>query len=127
MPSQILYLLMNYGSMTLVMAAMVVGIVLTKGTVRTLVATALAVDVVRFGMSLTVPGFVYSLGEMAILAYTLLQMVLSVGSAILLIAAAVVGARQLAHKDAVISALTDPQRETWTQPESSPDPRLLPD
>ena len=40
MPSQILYELMNWGSMALVLAAIVVGVVLTKAAVRKLLTAA---------------------------------------------------------------------------------------
>ena len=127
MPSQILYQLMSYGSMGLVVAAMVVGIVLTKGGVRTLLAAALALEVVRFVANLTVPAFIYAGGEAAQFVWSFVEMVMSVGSALLLIAAAVVGARRVAAKDATIAALVDKPKDTWAQPETSPDPRLLAD
>jgi hypothetical protein len=127
MPSQVLYELMSYGSMALVVAAMVVGIVLTNGAVRTLLAAALALEVVRFLANLTVPAFIYSSGDAAVFVWSFVQMVMSVGSALLLVAAAVVGARKVAAKDATIAALVDKPKDTWTQPETSPDPRLLAD
>jgi len=84
MPSQILYEFMNYGSLALVVAAIAVGVVLTKTAVRKLLAAAL-------------------------------------------VGAAVVGARTIRAKDAALAALTDEPTDTWRQPESSPDPRLLAD
>jgi hypothetical protein len=127
MPSQFLYVLMNYGSMALVVVAMGVGVVVTKGAVRALLAAALCVEVVRMALTLTNPPFIYSGGEVAVFAYSLVQMLMSVAPVVLLVAAAIVGARTVAAKEAAISALTDTTTDTWRQPEASPDPRLLAD
>jgi hypothetical protein len=127
MPSQLLYVLLNYGSMALVVAAMVVGVVLTKGTVRTLLAAALGVEVVRIALGFSNPTFIFAGGEVAVFAYSVLQMLLSVAPVLLLVVSAIVGARKLAAKEATISALTDTTTDTWRQPETSPDPRLLAD
>lgn len=127
MPSQFLYMLLSYGSSALIVAAMVVGVVLTKGTVRTWLACAVAVEALRFFLALTVPGFIYALGETATFAYTAVSTLLGIAPVILLVGAAIAGARRIAAKDAVISALTDSTTETWQQPENSPDPKLLAD
>jgi hypothetical protein len=127
MPSQFLYVLMNYGSMALVVVAMGVGVVLTKGTVRALLTAALCVEIVRMALALTNPPFIYSGGEVAVFTYSLVQMLMSVAPVVLLVAAAIVGARKVAAKEAEISALTDTTTDTWRQPEASPDPRLLAD
>jgi hypothetical protein len=127
MPSQLLYMILNYGSMALVVAAMVVGVVLTKGTVRTLIAAALAAQAVGFASTLTLPAMVYAGGDAAFLAYSVIQTLLNVAPVVLLVAAAVVGVRNIAVKEAAIAALVDRPAETWTQPETSPDPRLLAD
>jgi hypothetical protein len=50
---------------------------------------------------------------------------LAIAPTLLVVAAAVVGARKSAAKDATISALTDPTTDTWRQPENSPDPKLF--
>ena len=126
MPDQLPYILMNYGSLALVLAAMVVGVVMTKGTVRTLLAAALAVEVVRIALNLVVPAFLYSSAQGgAFYAYSLVQVLLAIAPTLLVVAAVVVGARKSAAKDAALSALTDPTTDTWRQPENSPDPKLF--
>jgi lipoprotein signal peptidase len=126
MPDQLPYILMNYGSLALVLAAMVVGVVLTKGTVRTLMAAALAAEVVRIALNITVLAPAYSSDQgAAFYAFSLVQVLLAIAPTLLVVAAAVVGARKSAAKDATISALTDPTTDTWRQPENSPDPKLF--
>ena len=125
MPSQLVYMAMNYGSMALVLAAIVVGVVLTKGTVRTLLAVALVAEVLGFAMATTLPALIYSSGEMAVFAYSAVQTVLAVATPLLLVAAVLVGARAVKAKDVAIAALVDTPPETWRQPESSPDPKLF--
>jgi hypothetical protein len=124
MPSQFLYVAMNYGSMALVLAAMVVGVLLTKGTVRTLLAVALAVEVARFA-SVTIPASAFSSGDAPAFLYSLLQMLLTVATPLLLVAAAIVGARTVKAKDAAIAELVDKSTPTWQQPKHSPDPKLF--
>ena len=126
MPDQLPYLLLNYGSLALVLAAMGLGVVLTKGTVRILLAAALGVEVLRIAVNLTVPVPVYASDQGAILyAFSLVQVVLAIAPTLLVVAAAVVGARRSAAKDATIASLTDPTTDTWRQPENSPDPKLF--
>jgi hypothetical protein len=127
MPSQILYEFMNYGSLALVVAAIAVGVVLTKTAVRKLLAAALVVTVLRFVPSTIFPGWLDIANEATAFAYSLVQTLLSVGEVVLLVGAAVVGARTIRAKDAALAALTDEPTDTWRQPESSPDPRLLAD
>jgi len=126
MPSQILYELMNWGSMALVLAAIVVGVVLTKAAVRKLLTAALVVTALRFLLNIF-PTWIDVANETTAFAYSLVQMLLSVGEVLLLVGAAVVGARTIRSKDAALAALTDEPTATWRQPESSPDPRLLAD
>ena len=127
MPSQILYEFMNYGSLALVVAAIVVGVVLTKAAVRKLLVAALIVTVLRFVLSTNFPGWLDIANEATAFAYSLVQMLLSVGEVLLLVGAAVVGARTIRSKDAALAALTDEPTATWRQPENSPDPKLLAD
>ena len=129
MPYQLSYILLNYGSLALVLAAMVAGVVLTKGTARTLLGAALAVEVVHGAVAFMGPAFVDSntQGGDAFFSFSLFQTLLAIAPTLLVVAAAVVGARRIAAKDAVIAALTDPPTGTWAQPERSPDPRLLAD
>jgi len=127
MPSQILYEVMNYASLALVVAAIVVGVVLTKAAVRKLLAAALLVTVLRFVLSTIFPGWLDVANEATAFAYGLAQTLLSVGEVVLLVGAAVVGARTIRSKDAALAALVDEPADTWRQPESSPDPRLLAD
>jgi len=127
MPNQILYEVMNYGSIALVVAAIVVGVVLTKAAVRKLLAAALIVTVLRFLLSTIFPGWLDTANEANAFVYGLVQMVLSVGEVVLPVAAAVVGARTIRAKDTAIAALVDQPTDTWRQPETSPDPRLLAD
>ena len=65
--------------------------------------------------------------ETTAFAYSLAMMLVSVGEVLLLVGAAVVGARAIRAKDAALAALVDETPETWRQPETSPDPRLLAD
>lgn len=127
MPDQLAYILLNYGSVALVLAAMVAGVVLTKGTVRTLLAAALAVEAVRVAVSFTGPAFVDSntQGGIAFFSFSLLQTLLAIAPTLLVVAAAVVSARRIAAKDTAIAALTDPTTDTWRQPENSPDPTIF--
>jgi hypothetical protein len=127
MPTQILYELMNWGSMALVLGAIVVGVVLTKAAVRKLLVAALIVTVLRFVLSTNFPGWLDIANEATAFAYSLVQMLLSVGEVLLLVGAAVVGARTIRSKDAALAALVDEPTDTWRQPETSPDPRLLAD
>jgi hypothetical protein len=127
MSSLFLYTLMNYGSMALVVVGIGVGVVLTKGPVRALLAAALVVELIKMALALTNPPFLYSGGEVAVFAYSLVQMLMSVAPVLLVVAAAVVGALKVADKEATIAALTDTKTDTWRQPEASPDPRLLAD
>ena len=126
MPTQILYELMNWGSMALVLAAIVVGVVLTKAAVRKLLTAALVVTVLRFLLNIF-PTWIDVANETTAFAYSLVQSLLSVGEVLLLVGAAVVGARTIRSKDGALAALTDEPTATWRQPESSPDPRLLAD
>jgi hypothetical protein len=127
MPSQTLYELMNYGSMVLIVAVVVVGIVLTRAAIRTLLAAALVVTVVRFLLSTIFPGWLDVANEGTAFAYSFVQTVLVVGEAFLFVAAAVAGARTIRAKDAAIAALVDKATPTWQQPKHSPDPTLLSD
>jgi hypothetical protein len=127
MPSQILYESMNYGSLALVVAAIVVGAVLTKAAVRKLMVAAVIVTVLRFVLGTVFPGWLDVANEAAAFAYGLVQTLLSVAEVLLLVGAAVVGARTIRTKDAAIAALVDEPTDTWRQPESSPDSRLLAD
>ena len=127
MGSQILYEFMNYGSLALVVAAIVVGVVLTKAAVRKLLVAALIVTVLRFVLSTNFPGWFDTANEATAFAYSLVQMLLSVGELLLLVGATVVGARAIRSKDEALAALVDEPTDTWRQPESSPDPRLLAD
>jgi hypothetical protein len=126
MATQILYELMNWGSMALVLAAIVVGVVLTKAAVRKLLTAALVVTALRVLLNIF-PTWIDVANETTAFAYSLVQMVLSVGEVLLLVGAAVVGARTIRSKDAALAALVDEPADTWRQPESSPDPRLLAD
>ena len=102
MATQILYELMNWGSMALVVTAL------------------------RFLLNIF-PTWIDVANETTAFAYSLVQMLLSVGEPLLLVGATVVGARTIRSKDAALAALTDEPTATWRQPESSPDPRLLAD
>ena len=62
-----------------------------------------------------------------VLTKAAVRKLLSVGEVLLLVGAAVVGARTIRSKDAALAALVDEPADTWRQPESSPDPRLLAD
>jgi hypothetical protein len=126
MATQILYELMNWGSMALVLAAIVVGVVLTKAAVRKLLTAALVVTALRVLLNIF-PTWIDVANETTVFAYSLVQMLLSVGEVLLLVGAAVVGARTIRSKDAALAALVDEPADTWCQPESSPDPRLLAD
>ena len=126
MPSQILYELMNWGSMALVLATIVVGVVLTKAAVRKLLTAALVVTALRFLLNIF-PTWFDVANDTTALAYSLVQTVLSVGEVLLPVAAAIVGARTVRSKDTALAALVDEPTDTWRQPESSPDPRLLAD
>ncbi len=125
MPSQLLYEIMNYGSLVLILAALVVGAVLTRAAVRRLLVAALVVTVLRSALSTTFPGWLDVASEAAAFAYGLVQTLLSVGEVVLLVGAAVVGARTIRARDAEIAALVDKSTPTWQQPKSSPDPKLL--
>ena len=127
MPSQFLYQLMSYGSIAVVVAAIVVGAIVTTGAVRKLLIAAVVVTLVRFLLNYTLPPLMGVANEATAFAYGLVQTLLSVGEVLLLVGAAVVGARTLKAKDAAIAAMVDPPTETWRQPENSPDPRLLAD
>jgi hypothetical protein len=127
MGNQILYDLLNWGSAALVVAAIVAGVVLTNGTVRTLLAAALLLEVLGQTAHWLVPSSIYFAGDTAVFAYSLAQTILSIAPVVVLVIAAVVGVRQVAAKDAALAALTDVTPETWRQPETSPDPRLLAD
>ncbi len=127
MPTQILYELMNYGSIVLVVAAIVVGMVLTRGAVRKLLGAALVVNILSFLLSGVFPGWIVVTSEVTAFAYGVVQWLLAVAEPLLLVAAAIVGATTIRAKDATIAALVDKPQDTWTQPETSPDPRLLAD
>jgi hypothetical protein len=125
MSSLFLYTLMNYGSMALVVVGIGVGVVLTNGPVRALLAAALVVELIKMVLALTNPPFLYSGGEVAVFAYSLVQMLISVAPVLLVVAASILGALKVADKEATIAALTDTKTDTWRQPDASPDPRLL--
>ena len=127
MPTQILYELMNYGSIVLVVAAIVVGMVMTRGAVRRLLGAAVVVTILRSALSGVFPGWINVTSEVTAFAYGAVQWLLAVAEPLLLVAAAVVGATTIRAKDAAIAALVDTPKDTWTQPEASPDPRLVAD
>jgi len=127
MGSQILYDLLNWGSAALVVAAIVAGVVLTNGTIRTLLAAALLLEILGLTAGWLIPSFIYFAGDMAVFAYSLAQTILNIAPVVLLVTAAVLGVRRVAAKDAALAALIDEPTDTWRQPESSPDPRLLAD
>jgi hypothetical protein len=62
-----------------------------------------------------------------VLAKAAVRKLLSVGEVLLLVGAAVIGARTIRSKNEALAALVDEPTDTWRQPESSPDPRLLAD
>ncbi len=124
---QLLYEVMNYGSLVLIVGAIAVGAVLTQEAVRKLLVAALIVTVLRFLLSMVFPGWLHIANEATAFAYGLVQTLLSVGEVVLLVGAAVVGARTIRTKDAALAALADEPTDAWRQPEGSPDPRLLAD
>ena len=125
MAGQFLYMAMSYGSMALVLAAIVVGVALTRGTIRKLLGAALVVTALGFLLGVDVPGRPQPPDERTTMAYGSLQWLLSVAEVVLLVAATVVGARSIRAKDAAIAALVDKSTPTWQQPKNSPDPGLL--
>jgi hypothetical membrane protein len=127
MPTQILYELMNYGSIVLVVAAIVVGMVMTRGAVRKLLGAALVVTILRFVLSGVFPGWIDVTSEVAAFAYGVVQWLLTVAEPLLLVTATIVGAHTIKVKNAALAALVDTPKDTWAQPETSPDPRLVAD
>jgi hypothetical membrane protein len=126
-PTQILYELMNYGSIVLVVAAIVVGMVMTRGAVRKLLGAALVVTILRFVLSGVFPGWIDVTSEVAAFAYGVVQWLLTVAEPLLLVTATIVGAHTIQVKNAALAALVDTPKDTWAQPETSPDPRLVAD
>ena len=118
---------MNYGSIALVVAAIVVGVVRTAGTVRKLLVAALVVTVVRFLLAGVVVPRADVTNEGVAFMYGVVEWLLFVAEPLLLVGAVVVAARTIKTKDAAIAAMVDQPTETWAQPEASPDPRLLAD
>ena len=101
--------------------------VLTRGAVRKLLGAALVVNILSFLLSGVFPGWIVVTSEVTAFAYGVVQWLLAVAEPLLLVAAAIVGATTIRAKDATIAALVDKPQDTWTQPETSPDPRLLAD
>jgi hypothetical membrane protein len=127
MPTQFMYELMNYGSIVLVVAAIIVGMVMTRGAVRKLLGAALVVTILRFVLSGVFPGWIDVTNEVTAFAYGVTQWLLAVAEPLLLVTAAIVAARTIKVKNAALAALVDTPKDTWAQPETSPDPRLLAD
>jgi|SRR5664280_296858 len=127
MGSQILYAFIDYGSIVLVVGAIVLGVLMTRGAVRKLLVAALVVTVVRFLLNYAIPTSIDVPTKVGVFAYGVVEWLLYVAQPLLLAGAAVVGARAIRAKDAAIAALVDEPTDTWRQPESSPDPRLLAD
>jgi hypothetical protein len=127
MPGQILYEFINYGSIVLVVGAVVVGVVMTRGAVRKLLVAALVVTVLRFLLTYVLPPWLDVAKGAGAFAYGVAEWLLYVAQPLLFVAAAIVGATAIRGKDAAIAALVDEPTETWRQPETSPDPRLLAD
>jgi hypothetical protein len=127
MPGQILYEFMNYGSIVLVVGAVVVGVVMTRGAVRKLLVAALVVTVLRFLLTYVLPPWLDVAKAAGAFAYGVVEWLLYVAQPLLFVAAAIVGATAIRAKDTAIAALVDQPTDTWRQPETSPDPRLLAD
>jgi hypothetical protein len=120
----LLNLLLDWGFLALSAGAMGVGALLTRGRVRLLIVVALVIFLVQLtGSWLPLSATLAT----QIIVYSVARGLLTVGMTGALVAAAVIGARESRTKDARIAALTEETPETWAQPETSPDPRLLAD
>ncbi len=115
---------LNWGFLAVSAGAIGVGIWLTRGRVRLLLAVALGV----FLLQLVIGRVAIETGsETAIIVSSAVQGLLSLALTGTFVAAAVTGVREMRAKDAALAALTEETPETWAQPEGSPDPRLLAD
>lgn len=117
-------LILNWGFLLLSVGAIVVGMVLTRGAIRTWLGVALALFLVQMVIG-RLGGFVITQSSMVV--YSAVQGLVALGQTGALVAAAVVGARQHAAAQAALAAQNDEVPQTWTQPQGSPDPRLLAD
>ena len=101
-----------------------VGIWLTRGRVRLLLMVALGVFLLQLvvGRVAGVDG-----SEAAMIASSAVQGLLALGLTGTFVAAAVTGVREMRAKDDALAALTEETPDTWSQPQGSPDPRLLAD
>ena len=116
---------LNWGYLVLSAGALGVGIWLTRGRVRLLLGVALGLFMLQLLLHV-VP--VDNGSDASMIAFSVVQGLLNLGLTGMFVAAAVVGVREVRAKEATIAELTsDETRETWAQPETSPDPRLLAD
>lgn len=115
----------GWGTTALVIAAMIAGVVLTRGSVRVMLACALMASLLNMAVTTLAPGQAIIADTSLMIAFTALTAALYVAQFGFLVAAAVIGARTVKAKDARIAALTDAPSATWSQPETSPDPHLL--
>ena len=115
---------LNWGFLAVSAGAIGIGIWLTRGRVRLLLAVALGVFLLQLVVGRTA---LADASEAAIIASSAVQGLLSLALTGTFVAAAVTGVREMRAKDAALAALTDETPDTWAQPEGSPDPRLLAD
>jgi hypothetical protein len=113
MPNQLLYAFIDYGSVVLVVGAIVVGVVMTRGAVRKLLVAALVVTVVRFLLNYAIPTSIDVAKDVGVFAYGVVEWLLYVAQPLLLVAAAIVGATAIRAKDTAIAALVDQPTDTW--------------
>lgn len=117
-------LVLNWGFLAISVGVLGVGMVLTRGRVRVLLGVALGCFLAQLvlgrlgGADWTPAGMV---------AVAVLQGLLAIAQTGAFVAAAVVGAREVAASRNELAALTSEPAQDWTQPVDSPDPKLLAD
>lgn len=115
---------LNWAFLLASVGAIGVGIWLTRGRVRLLLAVSLGLFLLqmllgRLSMDLS--------SETAMVAFSAVQGLLALGTTGTFVAAAVTGFRQAKASQRRVAELTEETPEAWVQPEGSPDPRLLAD